>query len=334
LAEGGFGRVLRVVDQRDGRALAIKAPRFDDEASRRRFRREVEVQASLDHPNVMPVLDWGENWMAMPLASASLADRAPDMFHNEVLMAFEHAVLGLQAAHRKGLVHRDVKPHNILLLDRNGDRRWVVADFGLVRRPPGETTSVRTVGFVGTEGFAAPEARADAHTAGAAADVYSLGRSLLWVLSGRADGAPPEPWQRLINPMVAEAITVRPSLEEVAAGLKEIRTLLAAARRAAWGRSEADLSNEEVEVLAAVLESLFTPEDERQTYANLKGIVRSCPTLLPAGVRIQLKSLERRAFIREAWNDCWAVTDEGWAWLQANQHKMPIKRPPPEDIPF
>lgn len=336
LEEGGFGRILRVVDKGDGREFVVKEPRLADGESLRRFRREIETQAGIHDPHVMPVLDSGEDWFVMPYATVSLADRAPEMYPNEVLMAFEHAALGLHAAHSKGLVHRDVKPHNILLLlDAESQRRWVVADFGLVRRPRGETTGMPTRGFVGTDAFAAPEARAAAHDAGPHADVYSLGRSLLWVLTGRVDGTAPEAWQPLTASMVADAIVERPTIDEVIVGLKKIRSDLLALRRANWGKSDSDLSNDEIEVLAAVLSELTTPNGEREQVAHLKDIVRACPTLFPAGVRIQLKSLEDRSLICVTdWPEGWNVTDGGWTWLRANQHRLPIKRPPPDDVPF
>ncbi|HEX9969403.1 MAG TPA: hypothetical protein VGB03_04625, partial [Acidimicrobiales bacterium] len=99
-----------------------------------------------------------------------------------------------------GIVHRDIKPANILLLGTGTGRRWVVADWGLGRRPRGDTTSpgrTRVGVEYGTRGFAAPELAEDAHEATFAADVYSLGQVVGWALTGR--------WPHANVPLVPES---------------------------------------------------------------------------------------------------------------------------------
>jgi hypothetical protein len=97
---------------------------------------------------------------------------------------------GLEPAHELGYVHRDISPRNVLALPDSTDpsgRRWVVADWGIVKRPAGDTTHryTRTGEGLGTAGFAAPETWHDAHRVGCEADVYSLGRVVAWLLTGK-----------------------------------------------------------------------------------------------------------------------------------------------------
>ena len=152
------------------------------------MRREIEVQTDLDHPNIMPVLDHSSSyvWYTMPLAIQLVGKLTPPVDHQRLLQIVENCARGLEATHQKGYIHRDLTPNNILLLDDDiSGRRWVVADWGLVRRY-GKTTIVRTrpEQSFGTMGFAAPELWEDAHTAGEEADVYSLGRVVAWCLTG------------------------------------------------------------------------------------------------------------------------------------------------------
>ena len=182
IGEGGCGRVLLAQDLVSGAQVALKHPVEGAD----RFRREIQEQKGAEHPHVMPILDFDEvgfGWFTMPVASMSLSKAAPELLDTETLAVVAHVAKGLRHAHELGIVHRDIKPSNVLLLDGG---RWVVADFGLVRRPRGATTEVRTRsgGLLGTEGFIAPEVLADPHNATSIADVYSLGRTVAWMVSG------------------------------------------------------------------------------------------------------------------------------------------------------
>lgn len=188
LARAGQGTVHGCVHKPTGVRVVMKKLISRTEAARARMRREIDVATDLaDHRRVMPVLDYSErsDWFVMPEARGSAAERQSVLGDTDKLLAVVHAVAdGLDAAHQLGWVHRDVKPENILHLDG----RWVVADWGLGRRPRGSTTSPdRTkVGvFLGTERFAAPELADDAHEASPAADVYSLGQVIGWAVVGR-----------------------------------------------------------------------------------------------------------------------------------------------------
>jgi serine/threonine protein kinase len=145
----------------------------------------------------MPILDAADDWswFVMPLAQDNLDElrRKGQLVGDASLVAAEiidAVTRGLEPAHGPGYVHRDISPRNILALPDSttpAGRRWVVADWGLVRRPAGDTTHryTQTGEGLGTQGFAAPETWTNAHHVGPEADVYSLGRVVAWLLTGR-----------------------------------------------------------------------------------------------------------------------------------------------------
>jgi serine/threonine-protein kinase len=190
LGEGGFARVWKARRRADGQIVAFKEPLRDPDAFAR-LRREIEVQQTLAHPNVMPILDVDPDlrWFTMPLALGNLEQLRPSLDEDDLAMIVHDIADALAVAHSHGLVHRDVTPRNILALSHTtgrGGRRWVIADWGLVRRPAGQTTNrlTRPHQGLGTEGFAAPETWRAGHEATAAADVYSLGQVVGWFLTG------------------------------------------------------------------------------------------------------------------------------------------------------
>ena len=206
---GGQAEVMRAIHRTTGSVVALKRRTGVGEAARDRMRREIQVQSAIKHPNVMPVLDFdGEDysWFTMPLAETTLLDLPVPLDTEALREVLRDGASGLMAAHATEHVHRDIKPSNILLLNDVGGKRWVVSDWGLVRRPQGATTAnhTRTGEMIGTEGFAPPEAYSDAHGSDLAWDVYSLGRVAGWASSGTLptplrDLAAPEPWRRFVR---------------------------------------------------------------------------------------------------------------------------------------
>ncbi|WP_051110641.1 serine/threonine-protein kinase [Longispora albida] len=187
LGTGGQAKVLAGVHKQTGLPIAFKELRFNDPDSVARLRREVYVGSLLrGHPNVMPVLDSSftavKNWMVMPRAAHSAEAVALSLRDTGNLRELVTAVCAaLDAAHQLDVVHRDLKPENILWLDG----RWVVSDWGLVRRPRGQTTKpgrTRIGEQYGTKGFAAPELSVDAHEAGPQADIYAVGQIIGWAI--------------------------------------------------------------------------------------------------------------------------------------------------------
>jgi serine/threonine protein kinase len=171
------------------------------------MRREIELAQRLGgHPHVMPVLDFSpdHSWFVMPMAQATAEDLRSDLLEPGRLRVLVDAVASaLAAAHGHGWLHRDIKPSNILYLEE----RWVLADWGIARRPRGQTSDlgVLTNGAIGTEGFAAPELSSGAHDATFASDIYSLGQVIGWVLTGAWPQPnvpllpPPGPWYGVVR---------------------------------------------------------------------------------------------------------------------------------------
>lgn len=189
LGRGGMGEVWRSFDTVTERTVAIKvlpAHLVDDEMYQERFRREARSAANLDEPHVVPIHDFGEIdgrlHVTMRLVEgcdlqALLADGAIDP-HRAVAI-IEQIASALHAAHRIGLVHRDVKPSNILIAE---DDFAYLIDFGIARAA-GETGLTSTGATIGTWEYMAPERFQDG-IADARADIYSLTCVLYQSLTG------------------------------------------------------------------------------------------------------------------------------------------------------
>jgi serine/threonine-protein kinase len=198
IGEGGMATVYRALDLRLQRPRAIKilSPELSTRPSlRRRFLAEAQTMATLEESRVVRVFDTGEEgdrvYIVMELVEGgSLLDRVRDFGPLPPRMAAEATIQiceSLQVAHDAGIIHRDIKPHNILLT-RTGEIR--VTDFGIaqVQTEDGDGMT-RTGAVMGTWGFMAPEQKTNAKQVDVRADVYSIGATL-WSLL-RAE-TPPE----------------------------------------------------------------------------------------------------------------------------------------------
>ncbi len=185
---GGFAEVFMATRRSDEFPVALKRPRKGPQDAGR-LQREIEVQSSLAHPNIMPILDADpdKGWFVMPRALGNLEDRRNEVDEEELSGLLMGAADALAVAHEGGHFHRDLKPANILALPSpQGGRKWVIADWGLVTRPYHTGSPPLTkAGGLGTDGFTAPEVMADGRSATAASDVYSLGRIAEWYLTGQ-----------------------------------------------------------------------------------------------------------------------------------------------------
>jgi predicted Ser/Thr protein kinase len=191
---GGMGVVYRARQLALDRAVALKliAPELArDTAFRARFARESRIAASLDHPNVIPVYEAGEDgdrlFIAMRFVDGTdLGRMLASEGALEPALAAElvaQAASALDAAHARGLVHRDVKPANLLVAGDPGRPHVYLTDFGLARRD-GSSTALTTTGqWMGTPDYAAPE-QIDGHDVDARTDVYALGCVLFAALAG------------------------------------------------------------------------------------------------------------------------------------------------------
>ena len=224
LGEGGVARVHRGYDRRTGEECAIKLllptlqryPRIRD-----RFEREAEVLTALKHEHIVQIYDHGitddHHWLVMELISGgSLVDRVRKhgpLHSEEVIRIGMEACSALQVAHDQGIIHRDIKPGNILI-DSKG--RTKLVDFGIAH--VNEATKVLTrVGVrMGSVRFMAPEQRSDASSVGAPADIFGLGVTMLAMLLGRSPKRPEDELEALkdqISPSLAYVL-LRSTLHE------------------------------------------------------------------------------------------------------------------------
>ena len=194
LGQGAMGTVYLAEETNTGRRVALKllSPELArDERFRRRFLQETELAASLEHPHVVPTLASGEEEGTLYLAMAhvegsdlrDLLRREGRLEPERALDLIEQVASALDAAHRAGLVHRDVKPGNILVTrDQDGEKAYV-CDFGLARHVSSVSSLTSERGFVGTIDYVPPEQIQGGQIDGRA-DVYSLGCVLFECLAG------------------------------------------------------------------------------------------------------------------------------------------------------
>ncbi|MGH8795288.1 MAG: protein kinase domain-containing protein [Stackebrandtia sp.] len=188
IGSGGSGAVWRAVDEELGRTVALKHA-LSSESERgaeriKQLRREANILARVNHPNVVTLFDVvdedSERWLVMEHVPArSLAER-------ETLTAADAARYGaqladaLEAVHANGIVHRDIKPGNVLVA---GDGRAKLGDFGISRVVHGDVTLTDTGLLAGTPGYVAPEV-ANGEDPTPASDVFSLGATLFAAVEG------------------------------------------------------------------------------------------------------------------------------------------------------
>lgn len=188
LGKGGFATVYRALQANLNRYVAIKVlhPEFiRDERALRRFKREALAIARLSHPNIVAVYDYGEHdghvYLVMEyIAGNTLKGRLGKPVPYALALDVVHAVgSALDYAHAKGLIHRDVKPANILFTE---DSRVLLSDFGIVRLADDDSDLTR--GVIGTPQYMAPEQALGREVDGRS-DLYSLGVVLYEMLTGR-----------------------------------------------------------------------------------------------------------------------------------------------------
>jgi eukaryotic-like serine/threonine-protein kinase len=190
VGRGGMAEVWAATDEVLEREVAVKvlSSRFrNDDGFQRRFRREAQQSAGLNHPNIVAVYDTGAHdglpFIVMELVRGRSLDRILDdggeLTEERALEICADACAALHAAHRRGLIHRDVKPGNILVAD---DGSVKVTDFGIARAVSAETVT-ETAAVLGTAAYLSPE-QAQGHEVDPRSDVYSMGIVLYEMLVG------------------------------------------------------------------------------------------------------------------------------------------------------
>jgi serine/threonine-protein kinase len=235
LDEGGMGVVFKARHQKLGRIVAIKIIRKDHlkkPDAVRRFRREMRAVAQLDHPNLVRAFDAdeidGRHFLVMEFVEGVTLSRlvkdqgplTPALACNYI----HQAALGLQHAFEREVIHRDMKPSNLLITHaQSGSTRGLVkvldlglARFGLDSASLGSSTDLTREGMaIGTADFMAPEQSENAHAVDIRADVYSLGCTLYFALSGR----PPFPGGSVVDKMLRHRYDTPPALTSFQAGI-------------------------------------------------------------------------------------------------------------------
>ncbi|CEF49140.1 unnamed protein product [uncultured bacterium] len=230
---GGMGVIYRARQRHSRRIVAVKrvlSYRADSHGALQRFRREAQAVASLDHPNILPIYEVSQSDDGLPFFSMKLAEKG-SLHDNAASLRDEprkcvqlmaKVALAVEYAHSRGVLHRDLKPGNILLNDCGEP---LVSDFGLAKLLDGNNDLTRSLTTFGTAGFIAPEQAGDAAVdLNPAADVYSLGAVLFNLLAGR----PPFLGSNPVSVIRQASETQAPKLRSLAPSLdRDLETICA-----------------------------------------------------------------------------------------------------------
>jgi hypothetical protein len=211
---GGMGVVYLATHLALNRRVALKliAPELAaDEGFRERFKQESMTAASIDHPNVIPIYHAGEEeeqlYITMRYVEGTdlraLITQQGKLEPGQAAQIISQTAAALDAAHARGLVHRDVKPANVLIAGSGGDYHAYLTDFGLTKHTASQSGMTKTGMFVGTLDYIAPE-QLQGGKLDARADVYALGCVLYQSLTGNVpyprDTEPAKIWAHMSEP--------------------------------------------------------------------------------------------------------------------------------------
>ncbi len=277
LGQGGMGVVFKAQHRKTGKVVALKIlpPSFArDQQAVLRFKREIEAAGRLKHPNIVAALDADEDrgvhFLVMDYVACSDLDRVVrERGPMPVVQAIDcviQAARGLEAAHAQGIVHRDIKPGN-LMLDTAGMIR--VLDLGLARivdaaNPFSKTAAGRLTEsgmYMGTVDYVAPEQAEDSHRVDHRADIYSLGCTLYYLLTGKE----PFPGETVLKRLLAH-------MERPAPSIRALRPAVAPAVDSAYQKMMAK-----------------RPDDRPASMAEVIALLESCKA---SGVEVEAQAGE------------------------------------------
>jgi serine/threonine protein kinase len=225
IAEGGMGSIYKARHRTSGQIVAIKlmpAHLATNKVMLKRFEQEFRAASMLNHPNIVRALDFGDNgttpFLVMEFVDGeSLGqklEREGPMSESEAIRLIAQVAQGLHRAHKQGLIHRDVKPDNILV---TADGQAKLADLGLVKEVETDLNLTRTGRGLGTPHFMAPEQFRNAKNATVQCDIYSLGATLYQMVTGelpfRSNG-PLDAWMKKIQNDLTPPRDLVPALSE------------------------------------------------------------------------------------------------------------------------
>jgi serine/threonine protein kinase len=262
IGRGGMGMVYRASNLALNRIYALKvlAPELaDDVQFRERFKREIRIAASLHHPNVVGIHYAGEHegmlFLAMDLVDGTdlreVIVRSGALHPERAVDLLAQITSALDAAHGKGLVHRDVKPANVLISVKDGEEHAYLTDFGLAKRFDNATALTVKGDVVGTVDYMPPEQITGNHT-DARSDIYALGCVLFQMLTGKV----PYEREHSVATLFAHVYEPPPSLEgPIAASHPTLGPVIAKAMAKEPGErylSAGDLTRDAVAALQGV----------------------------------------------------------------------------------
>jgi eukaryotic-like serine/threonine-protein kinase len=225
IAEGGMGTIYRGRDRRDGRIVAVKIMPPHMAANPvllKRFEQEFKAAKKLDHPNIVRALDFDDTasspYLVMEFVEGeSLGqqlERKGAMAESDAIKVIAQVAQGLHRAHKIGLIHRDVKPDNVLV---STDGVAKLADLGLVKEAETDLNLTKTGRGLGTPHFMAPEQFRNAKNVDVRCDIYSLGATLYMMVTGELpfkSSGPLDAWMKKIQNDLRPPRDIVPALSE------------------------------------------------------------------------------------------------------------------------
>lgn len=235
IGQGGMGRVYLAKDSRLNRRVALKIlspERVNNPRAIARFQREARVGAQLQHENLVRIYDEGESdgkcylvmeFIAGKTIGSMIAENGP-LPPSTAARLTRQIAMGLEHAHQKGLIHRDVNPYNIMV---TADGTAKLADLGLAIDLAEQAPVTRDGATVGTFDYISPEQARHSHSVDTRSDIYSLGCTLYQMLAGQVPFPSPSLPEKLFGHQAAEPESLTTLVPEIPEGLVEVvRTMM------------------------------------------------------------------------------------------------------------